>query len=338
MSLKFKCNNCDKLYDIATQKYQCDCGGLFNLEGDISNTKINLDLGEGNTPLLEKELNGKNVWLKMDYLQPTGSFKDRGAVFLIDQIKKMGINEIIEDSSGNAGAAIAAYSAAANIDCSIYLPAKTSKSKIRQIKAYGAEVIKIKGDRDKTSEAILNAADNNYYASHVYNPLFFAGTASLAFEIKKDINIPDKIIVPVGNGTMLLGLYYGFKEIGELPELIAVQSENCSPIYDNYYFENKNILEKQRCDNTIAEGIAIGQPQRLKQIIEVIKESNGDILTVSENEIKQTLDKLWKQGIYIEKTSAAAPAGFLKLNNNSLIDDNEKIVVPLTGSGLKNNL
>ncbi|SRR6056297_2885809 len=337
MCLKFKCNNCGKLFDISTKRYKCECGGLFNLEGKISDTKINLDLGEGDTPLLKKELDGKNIWLKMDYLQPTGSFKDRGAVFLIDQIKKFGIKKIIEDSSGNAGAAIAAYSAAANIDCSIYLPAKTSKAKIKQIKAYGAEIIKIKGDRDKTSQAILKDAKNIYYASHVYNPLFFAGVASLALEIKKDIGIPDKIIVPVGNGTMLLGLYYGFKELGEFPELIAVQSKNCSPVYENFYSETNQLFDSQKCDKTIAEGIAIGKPKRLKQIVNVIKETNGDVITVSESEIKLTLNKLWKKGLYIEKTSAVAPAGFLKLNYNNKINEKEKVVIPLTGSGLKNN-
>lgn len=336
MSLKFKCKKCDREYNIDTHKYKCDCGGLFGLKGKISRAKSNLDLGEGNTPILKKEFGAKNVYFKMDYFQPTGSFKDRGAVFLVDQIKKSGINKIIDDSSGNAGAAIAAYSAAANIDCSIYLPVKTSKAKIKQIKDYGADIIKIKGDRDKTSKAILKAAQKNYYASHVYNPLFFAGVASLAFEIKEEIGIPDKIIVPVGNGTMLLGLYYGFKEIGKFPELIAVQSEKCSPIYNSFYNKNLSLKKNKKCNKTIAEGIAIGQPQRLKEIIEVIKITNGDVIIVSEEEIKVALNKLWRKGIYIEKTSAVAPAGFLKLDNNNSLTEKEKIVIPLTGTGLKN--
>lgn len=333
MNFKFKCNNCGKLYDIDTYKYKCECGGLFNLEGKIENANIDLDLGEGNTPIFKREFAGEDVWFKMDYIQPSGSFKDRGAALLIDQVKKAGIKKIIEDSSGNAGAAIAAYSAAANIDCSIYLPAQTSPSKIKQIKAYGAEVVKVKGNRDQTSKAILKASENNYYASHVYNPLFFGGVASLAFEIKKEINIPDKIIIPVGNGTMLLGLYYGFKEIGKLPELIAVQSEKCSPIYD--YYRDKDIINKKICNETIAEGIAIGRPQRQQEIIKVIKETKGDVITVSEKEIKIALKDLWEKGIYIEKTSAVAPAGFLKFKKNNIIN-NEEIVIPLTGSGLKN--
>lgn len=335
MSFKFRCNRCDKLYDIDSQKFKCDCGGLFRLKGEINKTNITLDLGEGDTPILKRKFAKKNIYFKMDYLQPTGSFKDRGAVFLIDQIKKLGIDNIIEDSSGNAGAAIAAYSAAANIDCSIYLPKKTSEAKVKQIKAYGADIVKIKGDRDKTSSAILKDANNKYYASHVYNPLFFAGIATLAYEIKKEIGIPDKIIVPVGNGTMLLGLYYGFKEIGKIPELIAVQSENCSPIYNSFYNKNIELQKDKKCKKTIAEGIAIGKPKRLTEIVEVIKFTDGDIITVSEKEIKNSLDKLWKMGIYIEKTSAVAPAGFVKLIKNKIISEKEKIVIPLTGSGLK---
>ena len=337
MNLKFICNNCGKYYNIDTWNYKCNCGGLFSLKGKIDKTNISMDLGAGNTPLLKKEFFGNNIFFKMDFLQPTGSFKDRGAVFLIDQLKKMGIKRIIEDSSGNAGAAIAAYSAAADINCSIYLPAKTSKSKIAQIKAYGADIVKIEGDRDKTTKAILKEAKNKYYASHIYNPLFFGGVASLAYEIKDEIGIPDKIIVPVGNGTMLLGLYYGFREIGELPELIAVQSENCSPIYDNFYGIISNSKKYDNCNKTIAEGIAIGQPKRLKDIIRVLKKTNGDVIIVSEKEIKMALDKLWKKGIYVEKTSAVAPAGFIKYSNKRNSIKEEKIVLPLTGSGLKNN-
>ena len=337
MNLKFKCNACNKIYKLDTPKYKCDCGGLFDLSGKIKGVKVDLSLGEGDTPILKKEFSGEDIFFQMDYLQPTGSFKDRGAVFLIDQLKKMGINNIIEDSSGNAGAAIAAYSAAANINCSIYLPSKTSQAKIKQIKSYGANIVRIKGNRDEASNAILKEAENTYYASHVYNPLFFAGVASLAFEIEEKIGVPDKILVPVGNGTMLLGLYYGFREIGKFPQLLAVQSEKCSPVYNNFY--NINFAEeKNNEDNkTIAEGIAIKSPKRLQEIIKIIKITNGDVITVSDEEIYSASNKLAKKGIYLEKTSAVAPAGFIKYFKNKRLENN-KILIPLTGSGLKNNI
>ena len=186
MRLRFKCKECGKTYPLDSLNYKCSCGGLFNLEGKqpgIVDTE--LSLGEVETPVLQRDLAGQPVYLKLDYLMPTGSFKDRGAVVMIDQLAKNGVKEIVEDSSGNAGAAVAAYAAAANINCRIFLPADTSEGKIKQIKAYGAEIVKVPGDRDATSRAVLEAAQDAYYASHVYNPLFFAGTASLAYELKK---------------------------------------------------------------------------------------------------------------------------------------------------------
>jgi threonine synthase len=196
MKLEFYCNKCEKAYAIDTLKYKCTCGGLFKLKGQIGNIKTDLSLGEGETPLLQRKIGGENVYLKVDYMQPTGSFKDRGAVVLIDHLKKIGVSEIVEDSSGNAGASIAAYAAMANIDCCIYLPADTSEGKIKQIKSYGAEIIKVKGSRDDTSQAVQEAAQKRYYASHVYNPLFFAGTSSLAYELRE--NPENKLITHPG--------------------------------------------------------------------------------------------------------------------------------------------
>ncbi len=332
--MKFICRDCGQEFDINTKKYLCDCGGLFELKTNYSKLKKDLTLGEGNTPLLKRELANKEVYLKVDYLQPSGSFKDRGAALLIDQLQKNNINKIVEDSSGNAGAAIAAYAAAANIDCTIYLPSNTSPGKINQIKAYGAKIKKIAGSRDQTAKTIKKdiLRHNYYYASHVYNPLFTAGTARLAFELYDEISIPDKIFVPVGNGTMLLGLYYGFKEIGKFPQFIVAQTESCSPIYNSFY-KNDN---KGNCrQKNIAEGIAISNPARKEEIINAIKESNGEIITVNEDEIKKTFNLINNLGLFIEKTSAVAPAAFIKYSKNKNIDASENIIIPLTGSGLK---
>lgn len=329
--MHFYCGKCNKIYPMDTFHYKCECGGLFKLSKEINESvEQTISLGEMVTPLLKINLLGMELFLKLDYLRPTGSFKDRGAFTLINQLKNMGINKIVEDSSGNAGAAIAAYAAAADIECSIYLPDSTSHGKIKQITAYGANIVKVPGSRDDTSIAIQNAANTTYYASHVYNPLFFEGTKSLAKEIYEQVKgIPDYIFVPTGNGTMLLGLYYGFKEIGKMPRLIAVQSENCCPIYQSYY----NLSSKE-CTPTVAEGIAVGTPMRCDEIIAAVRESGGDIITVSDDQVIEAQHTLSKKGVYAEVTSASALAGASKYFHDGK-PDNYLVVVPMTGMGLK---
>ncbi len=328
--MHFYCSDCKKVYPMDTFDYHCECGGLFKLHKEVGEeVSQKISIGEMETPMLKSKLNNMDVYFKLDYLRPTGSFKDRGAFVLINQLKEMGISEIVEDSSGNAGAAIAAYCAAAGIKCSIYLKEDTSLGKIKQIGAYGADLIKVPGSRDDVSAAILAAATHTYYASHVYNPLFFEGTKSLAYEIYDQVGVPDYIFVPTGNGTMLLGLYIGFKEIGKLPRLIAVQSQNCQPIYNKFHG-----LPATPVTETAAEGIAIGKPMRITEIIEAIKDSKGDIITVADDGVVAAQKLLAKQGIYIEVTSGSAIAGVLKYFATSNTD-NKKIVIPLTGFGLK---
>ncbi len=266
----------------------------------------------------------------MDFLTPTGSFKDRGAKYMINWLKRYNINEVVEDSSGNAGASIAAYCSAANIKCSIFLPESTSTAKIKQIAAYGAKIIKISGSRDAVSKIIGETAKRIYYASHIFNPLFIEGVKSIAYELYEEMGIPDYIFIPTGNGTLLLGVYLGFLEIGKLPKIVSVQSKNCSPIYNEYHNIRYTYVKE-----TIAEGIAVSNPVRMNEIIEAIKKSQGDIINVSEEEIKQAHNKLAKNGIYVEYTSATALAGvdkYFKNRSNKGI----KIVIPLTGIGLKN--
>ncbi|WP_371362222.1 Threonine synthase [Sporomusa rhizae] len=328
--MHFYCAECGKKYPIEGLDYQCECGGLFKLhKEDGEEITTTVTLGEVKTPILKRKLQGKEVYLKLDYMQPTGSFKDRGAFAMVNKLKELGIKEVVEDSSGNAGAAFAGYCAAAGIKCNIYLPESTSPGKIKQINAYKANLVKVPGTRDDTAKAIKKAAEKTYYASHVYNPLFFEGTKSIAYEIYEQIGIPDYIVVPAGNGTMLLGVYKGFKEIGQLPRIIVVQSKNCSPILSK--FKNQPAGEVKP---TAAEGIAIGNPKRIDEMIEAIKESNGDIIAVEDDKVINAQALLGEMGIYIEVTAGAAVAGMLQYFTNDY-DPNLKIVVPLTGVGLK---
>lgn len=299
-----------------------------------------VSLEEGFTPLIPLNFLGKKVWLKQEHLLPTGSYKDRGASVLVSKIKELGIKEVVEDSSGNAGCAIAAYCARGKIKCEIFVPQDTSPAKLAQIRAYGAKVRLIPGSREDTAQATLNVAEKIYYASHSWNPFFFQGTKTMAFEICEQLGwqVPDVVILPVGNGTILLGSFFGFKDlrqagiIEKIPRLIGIQAANCAPLYlawrDNVA-DIPFIMKKE----TLAEGIAIAGPVRGKQILQAVKETSGEIMMVEEEEIKKALIDVYRRGFYIEPTAAATIAGVCKYIPNS--PPGETIVSVFTGHGLK---
>lgn len=350
-----KCYFCEREYEINDPVYKCACGGFLDI---ITDEKINFDFvndkikglwryekfipvfsnkrvtfGECFTPLVEDVIYGKNVYLKLDYLFPSGSYKDRGSAVLISKAKELGVSKIVEDSSGNAGASIAMYCAKANIEADIYVPASTSKGKLAQVRAFGANLKLVEGDRQKTSEAVLKAAENIYYASHVYNPFFFEGTKTFIFEIYEQLGyrLPDNIVMPVGNGTLLIGAYIACKQmiesgyIDKFPKFVCVQSENCAPL--SQMLNARPLIYSE----TIAEGIAIKNPLRALQMLKIIKETNAALVTVSDNDIKNALLSVAGMGYYIEPTSASVIAA---LKNIDLVGDT---VVELTGSGLKAN-
>lgn len=296
----------------------------------LQNKENKISLGEGFTPICILPFPDKTVKAKLEYLFPTGSYKDRGATFLLSKIKELGINSIVEDSSGNAGCAISAYAAKAKIACKIVVPESTSYSKIKQIESYGAELIKVTGSRSNATSKALEIAQNSYFASHSYNPWFFQGTMTFAFELWEQQAIPNEIIFPTGNGTLLLGAYLGFKKlkesghIKEIPKLSAAQADACAPLFAQW-----KGFEFESAAPTIAEGITVLKPIRAKEIIGAIQESKGQIYTVTEEEILKSHQKLALEGIYAEFTSAVAYAAIYQSKQTD-------ILIPITGSGLKN--
>lgn len=291
---------------------------------------------EGFTPMITERIQGKQVHIKLDFLFTTGSYKDRGATVLMSKASQLGIQQVVQDSSGNAGCAIAAYAAKAGIACRIFLPENTSASKVVQINAYGADVIKVPGSRENTAAAALNEAGHTYYASHCYNPWFLQGTKTWAYEVCEQLGwkAPNAVVLPCGNGTLVLGAYFGFMDllktgiISSVPRIVAVQAENCSPLWYNFNAIPGATLPAQ----TIAEGIAIATPVRGQQILDCVKQSGGLFLKVSEDEIKQSWKDMARRGFFIEPTSAAAIAGTAQYVSNC-IDD--VVVTVFTGSGLK---
>lgn len=328
----FYCETCKKEYPLNTHLYRCECGGMLSLHKDPEDVLASgITLGEFETPLLPFTVDKLDFLLKLENLQPTGSFKDCGAYTLINELHRLGIKEIALDSSGNAGASMAAYAAAADMKCTVYVPDDISQEKVAQIEAYGAKIVKVANGRMKACAAVKQNLGKAYYASHVYNPLFFEGIKSMAYEMYHQLHehVPDYIFVPVGNGTLLLGLFLGFWEIGRLPQFVAVQSEKCAPVYEAFHG-----LPKGPRRSTIAEAIRISEPKRMNDIVRVLKLSHGDAITVADKDILKAHKYLGHRGVYVEMTSAAALAGAVQYFKDGK-PDNYKVVIPLTGNGLK---
>lgn len=301
-----------------------------------------VSLGEGMTPLLETPLHGRRALLKVDFLCPTGSYKDRGSTVMISKLKEWGVRRIIEDSSGNAGASIAAYAALAGIQADIFVPASTSPGKMAQIEMYGANLIQVQGSREDTTKAAFTAASNTFYASHNWSPYFLAGMKTAAYEIAEQSGwqAPDWVVTPAGGGGLLVGLYLGFVEMVEagfithVPRLAAVQAAACDPIF-GAWSNNLDDVPAVEKGYTAAEGISVAKPVRGKPILAAIRKSNGTACTVRDEEVWTTMEALGREGLYVEPTAAAAPAACRKLFGDGIITAQERVVVMLTGSGLK---
>ncbi|MED1748732.1 MULTISPECIES: threonine synthase [Bacillus] len=362
----YVCASCHAVYPSTPDIWRCPCGGLLNVDWErpaYSKEHIRsewpgmwryagalpfhsensvwkeITMGEGYTPLVPLSQEDPHTFVKVDYMMPTLSFKDRGAAVLIAKAKEWGVKKVIADSSGNAGTSIAAYAKRAQVECDIFLGTGTSPKKIAQIKAHEANIRMVDGTREDVAKAAQLAVqqEGTFYASHVFNPYFYEGTKTYAYEIWEQLRgVPDTLIIPAGNGTLLLGVYQGFCEllaeglIEVLPKIVAVQAENCAPLAQAFHEQR---LEKVTVQNkgTIAEGIAIAAPERATQILHAIKKTNGYIVTANEKEIKAAHTALAAKGFYVEPTTAANYAGYLKHEKAA----QELIVMPLCGAGLK---
>lgn len=329
----------DAIFDINQLKNRPANLWRYKEAFPITNYNAIVSFDEGFTPLLTLDLGGKKVFIKQEQLFTSGSYKDRGATILMSHVNALGIKKVIQDSSGNAGCAIAAYAAKAYIDCDIFLQADTSPGKIAQMKMYGANIIKVNGLREDAAAAALAAAAANYYASHCYNPYFFHGTKTFAYEICEQLNwqAPDAVVLPAGNGTLIIGCYIGFQDllragyISRMPKLIAVQAANCAPLATA--FTNGATSPSATINTpTMAEGIAIAAPVRGAQMLHMVRETKGIFITVTEEEIKAAWIQCGKMGFYIEPTSAATIAGLIKYNE--AYSDNT-VVSLFSGHGLK---
>jgi threonine synthase len=301
-----------------------------------------ISLGEGCTPLVQREWDDFRPFFKLEWFNPTCSFKDRGTAVMLSYLRQLGVEAVLEDSSGNGGASVAAYGAAGGMRVKIIAPAYTSPAKIAQVRAYGAELQLVEGPREESEKEAIRQSDRIFYSSHNWQPFFLQGTKSIAYELWEDFDfeVPDNVIVPVGAGSTLLGCHIGFGEllaagqIKKLPRLFAAQPFNCSPV-DASFKAGVDTPVPRAVNKTIAEGTAIAHPLRLREMIHALRETGGETVAVSEQEIVAALKRLARLGLFAEPTSAGAAAALTRLIERNVINARERTVVLISGTGIK---
>jgi threonine synthase len=261
---------------------------------------------------------------------------------MINFLASQGVTHVADDSSGNAGASVAAYAAGAGMQAEIFIPAYASPVKQAQIAAYGASVHLIPGSRADAKQAALESTlEGVILASHTYHPAFLLGQQSVAWEIweQLDRRAPDWLIVPVGQGVHLLGIWLGFRrlraagQVDRLPRLVAVQAATLAPVCCAFMNRARKVQAAEPTNPSVAEGLAIANPTRGSRLLQALYESGGVCVAVEESAILAAQHQLARRGLYMEPTSATSVAALEAVFQWA--SPSETIVVPLTGSGLK---
>ena len=307
-----------------------------------------LTLGEGDTPILAMPSVGgaagvERLYGKLEFASPTGSFKDRGAAMMMSAAVEHGATEVVEDSSGNAGAAVSAYAAHAGISAHIFAPASAPSAKLRQISVYGATLHTIEGPREATTAAAMRFAESRgmVYASHALSPFFLEGMKGFAYEVCEQLSrqMPDHVVFPVGNGSLLIGAYMGFSELAargslsRIPALHAVQSEAVSPVVAAFHGRPWSKAEGAQ---TVAGGISVAEPPQLNRMVQALRASGGSAVAVKDDEILRWQRLLAEsEGVFAESSAAAALAGLEALVAQGAIGHGDTVLWPVTGFGLK---
>jgi threonine synthase len=372
-----RCPACESTY---VDRWRCECGhpldfaarplpdgpapafadldardGLWTF-ADFLPVERGVDLGAGWTPIVDSEASPSSAnrpsaddtaeWdatFKLEYVSPTGSFKDRGAATTIARAVACGADRVIEDSSGNAGTAIATCAARAGLDATIYVPADAKERKRRAIERVGADIVRVEGTRADVTTAAIEAVESGegWYASHAWNPAFYAGTATFALELAAqcDWRVPEAVVCPIGHGTLFLGAYRGFRALraagwtDRMPRLLGAQAAGYAPVVARLDDRTDPTEPGDPNDpNDLADGIRIREPVRIEAIVEAIEATGGDAIAIDAGTTREEHDRLGRAGFDVEPTCAVAPAALREYRERGAVRENEQVVVPLTGS------
>lgn len=363
--LAIRCSQCGQTSHMHLHNWRCDlCGGAWLPHNEkklelsrISSSAHNIwryadwmglelnqsvKLGAGGTPLVETRFQGHRVFMKTEYQNPSGSFKDRGVEAMLSTLCELSAESVVEDSSGNAGASVAAYAARAGIKAEIFAPETASAFKLAQIELYGAKVTRVPGPRENSTYAVMEAVQSGaVFASHAWNPAYLLGQQTTAWEVWEQLGqcVPHWWVTPSGQGGHLLGIWMGFQRLfqsgltNQLPRMVVVQSTAVAPLTTAMQKGLEKIEPLPAGRKTIAEGVVVTSPVRWKQILSAARENNWLGFSIAEEEILPARLELAHDGFFVEPTSALAAAALPKLFPYTNKDD--LIVVSLTGSGLK---
>jgi len=356
---KIVCRNCGK--EVCRDKWwwRHDCGGVLDIIFDLQGRKFPelIDVKEENirrytqllpveelpsvhqgwTPIAKENVDGVEVNFKLEYLSPGGSHKDRGAYVSVAKAKELGQKGIIVDSSGNAGIAHSLMGLLSGVDVHVFISKYAPEGKKKLLRLLQANVHEIDGDRmDVNREAIKAEREGLAYVTQWWNPYFIEGEKTMAYEAYEQVGSVDYVIVPVGCGTILLGLYKGYEELVELqaldkvPKIIASQACGYSKACEELGAKKECVTKTK-----LADGVAVTDQPRRGQIIEAVKRTNGHGIIVEDEEIKESLVELRKLGFIVEPTSAVPYVALKQSIKEGFIEPGSKVLLPLTGSGLK---
>ncbi|MDY6770616.1 MAG: threonine synthase [Candidatus Nanohaloarchaea archaeon] len=367
-----RCHDCGTVYDPDKIVYRCDCGGSLKVVYDYDKISDRLDwqtlkgrhydhhryseffpvldnnhvvaMGEGGTPLVEATSFGDrlgldDLYFKVEGMNPTGSFKDRGTTVEIGKALDHGADQIVVASTGNMGASIAAYAARAGLPANIFIPRNVSDIKLQQMQAHGAKIHRVDGDYAAAAEQAYQAhEEHGWYlmGDYAYRG---EGEKSVGFEIMDQLQA-DHVVLPVGNGTLMHGTYKGIREMervglidkDDIPTMHGMQAAGCSTVARAFQEGLDEVPEEEDVD-TLAGAIACGDPLDGEFALEAVRESGGTAAAFPDEKLVEARDLLAEEeGIYAEESCGAALAGIL--------DDPEKfrggtVVCVVTGHGLK---
>jgi len=340
------CENCGGYFDFAdlpefdTGAYTPELPGIWKYRSSFSlrNPELVVTLGEGNTPFIWDDPTTHEIGFKLESLNPTGSYKDRGSAVLVSQLLARNVFSSVEDSSGNAGASFAAYCARGGIAARVYVPEQAAGPKRRQIEEYGAELVSVPGSRSQAAKAVIEAVENgDVYGSHAFLPFGIPGIATIAYELAEQTEGRiGTVIAPAGHGALLLGIMRGFAALVKCgildsePYYVGVQAENCSPLSLAYRYGLEKMADVFE-GNTMAEGVRVSKPVRAKAILKHLSAARGEIITIPEEEILPACSHLAKKGVYAEPTSALTWAALNHMN----MEIPRPIILIISGNGLK---
>lgn len=294
-------------------------------------------------PHLAAEFGIRQLLVKDEGRNPTGSFKDRPSALAVVRAQEAGASVITTASSGNAGSALAGMCASTGVRSVIFVPASAPPAKIVQLQIYGSRVVLVDGSYDEAFDLCVEAARrfNWYQRSTGINPFMTEGKKTAALEIAEqlDWDVPDRVFVAMGDGCIIGGLWKGFKElhrlnlIDRLPQMTGVQAEGAAAIVDAAMGDG---TVREIAAQTFADSINVGRPRDATKAVRAIHESKGAGIKVTDEEIISAIVRLARStGVFAEPAAAAAFAGLVKMCDSGAIKSSERVLVVLTGNGLK---